>query len=66
MTIAEPNGVEPSTSTQPVGVAIHSCPNLLQGVAHATNQLLTTEDLEQILQTTVTEVRQFLECDRVF
>jgi len=66
MTIAEPNGVEPSTSTQSVGVAIHSCPNLLQGLAQATNQLLTTEDDAIAINRALATLGQVTGVDRVY
>lgn len=66
MTTAEPNRVEPSTIWQTVGIAVPSCPNLLQGVAQATNQLLTTRTHTTALSQTLTTLGQVTGADRVY
>ena len=66
MTIAEPNGVEPSTIGQTVGIAVHSCPNLLQGVAQAANQLLTTGDYATAINRALVTLGEVTGVDRVY
>lgn len=66
MTTAEPNRLEPSTIWQTVGVAVPSCPNLLQGVAQATNQLLTTLSPTIAMSQTLATLGQVTGADRVY
>ena len=66
MTNARGHNVEPSTSWQTDGVAVHAYPNLLQGVAQATNQLLTTDDLATAINQTLAILGQVTHVDRVY
>ena len=66
MSKAQPHNIEPSKSWQTDGVAIHSYPNLLQGVAQATNQLLTTDDLATAINQTLSILGQVTHVDRVY
>ena len=66
MTTAEPNKVEPSTIWQTAGVAVPSCPHLLQGVTQATNQLLTTNDYATAINQTLATLGQVTGVDRVY
>jgi PAS domain S-box-containing protein len=66
MTTADPNRAEPSTIWQTVGVAVPSCLNLLQGVAQATNQLLTTGDHATAINQTLATLGQVTGVDRVY
>ncbi|MCA1994305.1 MAG: GAF domain-containing protein, partial [Coleofasciculus sp. S288] len=66
MTTAEPNKVEPLTGEQTAGVAVHSSPNLLHGVAQATNQLLRTDDLATAINQALTTLGQVMGVDRVY
>jgi PAS domain S-box-containing protein len=66
MTNARGHNVEPSTSWQTDGVAVHAYPNLLQGVAQATNQLLTTDDLATVINQTLAILGQVTQVDRVY
>ncbi|AFZ19649.1 GAF domain-containing protein [Allocoleopsis franciscana] len=66
MTNARGHNVEPSTSWQTDGVAVHTYPNLLQGVAQATNQLLTTDDLATAINQTLAILGQVTHVDRVY
>ena len=66
MTTTEPNGAESSTSLQTTGVAVHASPNLLQGVAQATNQLLTTGDFSTAINQALATLGQVTGVDRVY
>ena len=66
MTNDRGHNVEPSTSWQTDGVAVHAYPNLLQGVAQATNQLLTTDDLATVINQTLAILGQVTHVDRVY
>jgi PAS domain S-box-containing protein len=66
MTIAEPNGVEPPMIGQTVGIAVHSYPNLLQGVAQAANQLLTTADYRTAINQALATLGEVTGVDRVY
>lgn len=66
MSKAQPHNIEPSKSWQTDGVAIHSYPNLLQGVAQATNQLLTIGDLATAIKHTLATLGQVTHVDRVY
>lgn len=66
MTNARDHNVEPSTSWQTDGVAVHTYPNLLQGVAQATKQLLTTDDLATAINQTLAILGQVTQVDRVY
>ncbi len=66
MSKAQPHNIEPSKSWQTDGVAIHSYPNLLQGVAQATNQLLTTDNLATAINQALATLGQVTHVDRVY
>ncbi|HEY9614707.1 PAS domain S-box protein [Allocoleopsis sp.] len=66
MSNAQPHNIEPSKSWQTDGVAVHPYPNLLQGVAQATNQLLTTGDLATAINETLATLAQVTHVDRVY
>jgi PAS domain S-box-containing protein len=66
MTEAKPPNVESSTNWQTAGVAVHPYPNLLQGVAQATNQLLTTGDLATAINQALATLGQVTRVDRVY
>ncbi len=66
MTSTEPNNVEPPTSWKTDGVAVHSYPSLLQGVAQATNQLLATDDLPSAINQALATLGQVTHVDRVY
>ncbi|HEY9674223.1 MAG TPA: GAF domain-containing protein [Waterburya sp.] len=57
---------EPSSSWQTAGVAVHSFPNLLQGVAQATNQLLTTGDFATSINQALATLGRVTNVDRVY
>ncbi|HEY9668034.1 MAG TPA: PAS domain S-box protein, partial [Coleofasciculaceae cyanobacterium] len=66
MTSTEPNNVESPTSWKTDGVVAHSYSNLLQGVARATNQLLTTDDLADAINQALCLLGQVTDVDRVY
>jgi len=74
MSTDEPNRVEPSTIWQTTGVTVDgepaesvpSCPNLLQGVAQATHQLLTISDRATAINQTLATLGEVTEVDRVY
>ncbi len=66
MSQARADNIEPSTSWQTAGVAVHSFPNLLQGVAQATNQLLTTDDFATAINQALGTLGQVTDVDRVY
>jgi PAS domain S-box-containing protein len=66
MTNARAHNVEPSTSWQTDGVAVHPYPNLLQGVAQATSQLLTNDDFSTAIDQTLAILGQVTHVDRVY
>ncbi|MEW6491073.1 MAG: GAF domain-containing protein, partial [Cyanobacteriota bacterium] len=67
MNTAQPHEeVEPPTSWKTDGVAVHSYPNLLQGVAQATNQLLATDDLPSAINQALATLGQVTHVDRVY
>ena len=66
MTQAQPPNIEPSTSWQTDGVAVHPYPNLLQGVAQATNQLLTSDNLVIGINQALATLGQVTHVDRVY
>ncbi|MFB8789317.1 MAG: PAS domain S-box protein [Potamolinea sp.] len=66
MSRADPNKVETSTNRQNVGFAFHSSPNLLHGVAQATNQLLTIGDCTTAINRSLETLGQVTGVDRVY
>jgi PAS domain S-box-containing protein len=66
MTEAESPNVEPSKNWQKAGVEVRSYPNLLQGVAQATNQLLTTDDSATGINQALATLGQVTHVDRVY
>ncbi len=66
MTTAEPNGVEPSTIWQTIGTAVPSYFHLLQGVAQAINQLLTSGDPVTVINRALATLGQVTGVDRVY
>ncbi|HEY9747327.1 MAG TPA: PAS domain S-box protein, partial [Allocoleopsis sp.] len=66
MTQAQPPNIEPSTSWQTDGVAVHPYPNLLQGVAQATNQLLISDNLTTAIAQALATLGQVTHVDRVY
>lgn len=66
MTTSESNKVEPAKIWQTVGVAVPSCPQLLQGVAQATHQLLTAKDYPTAINQTLATIGQVTGVDRVY
>ena len=60
------DNTKPSSSWQTAGVAVHSFPNLLQGVAQATNQLLTTGDFATSINQALATLGRVTNVDRVY
>jgi len=60
------NQVDTETNGQNVGFAFHSSPNLLHGVAQATNQLLTIGDCTTAINQSLETLGQVTGVDRVY
>jgi PAS domain S-box-containing protein len=66
MSRAQQNKVETETNGQNVGFAFHSSPNLLHGIAQATNQLLTISDSTTAINQSLETLGQVTGVDRVY
>lgn len=66
MTRSEPHEVELATDEQTVGVAVHTTPNLLQGVAKATHQLLSLDNYSTAINQALETLGQATGVDRVY